>query len=174
MCLGCLSLDGAESQTFLAPSYRNDSPVCYCTRGAGNAARRAEGVLVQAKRWFVGLMVVVASAFAGCAPGESEQAPVAEQSAELSSCAGQSQRTCSKALGCQFLTGCCGGMCVDQGQTCPIACPPPEGLAPTTCGERPQSTCTKSAGCEFLTGCCDGLCVEQGQTCPIVCPPPEA
>lgn len=129
---------------------------------------------MQAKRWFVGLMMVVASALAGCAPEVEDETPVAEQSAALASCAEQSQGTCSKTLGCEYLTGCCGGMCVDRGQTCPFVCPPPESALPTSCAEQSQSTCTKSAGCEFLTGCCGGLCVEQGQTCPIVCPPPEA
>jgi len=119
-------------------------------------------------------MMVVASAFAGCAPEVVEEAPGTEQSAALVSCSEQSQSTCTKSLGCEFLTGCCGGMCVDQGQTCPITCPPDDEVPlPTSCAERPQSTCTKSAGCEFLTGCCDGLCVDQGQTCPVVCPPDE-
>ncbi|MFY1827247.1 hypothetical protein ACN47A_15105 [Myxococcus fulvus] len=42
-------------------------------------------------------------------------------------CAGTTSGTCTAESGCAWVTGCCGGLCLAPGETCPITCPPPEG-----------------------------------------------
>lgn len=119
--------------------------------------------------------MVVASAFAGCGPQVVDETPGAEQSAALVSCSEQSQSTCTKSLGCEFLTGCCDGLCVDQGQTCPVVCPPPpteeSAVKPVTASGDPYTPCTSNSQCiEFGQLYCAGdrgLCF-QGRYC--LCP----
>jgi hypothetical protein len=131
-----------------------------------------------ARPLFAGLMMVVLSGIVGCQPDLQEGPETAQVTSELTLvCSALSASTCARTVGCEYLAGCCGGMCVDRFQTCPIECPPPEGeqsaLPEATCDGLSSSICGATAGCEYLKGCCGGMCVEQGQTCPIVCPPPE-
>lgn len=131
-----------------------------------------------ARPLFAGLMMVVMSGIVGCQPDLQEGQETAQVTSELTlSCGELPASTCARTAGCEYLQGCCGGLCVDQFQTCPIVCPPPPGeesaLPEATCDGLSSSVCGATAGCEYLKGCCGGLCVEQFQTCPIVCPPPE-
>jgi len=61
----------------------------------------------------------------GTATFGDASASVSVQVQAAVSCGSLSQAQCSATSSCQFLSGCCGGMCVDKFQTCPIVCPPP-------------------------------------------------
>lgn len=113
---------------------------------------------MQAKRWFVGLMMVV-SALVGCGPAV-ENAEATEHSA-LVTCGERPQSTCGKSVGCEFLTGCCDGLCVDLGQTCPVVCPPPpaeeSAVKPVSASGDPYTPCTRNSHCtEFSQLYCGG------------------
>lgn len=129
---------------------------------------------MQTKRWLMGLMMVVASAFAGCAPEEEAAAPDAEEKTALVSCSERTQSTCTKSVGCEFLEGCCDGTCVELGQTCPVTCPPPpvdeSAVESVSASGIPYTPCTKKSECrefgQFYCGGDPGMCFDGYCLCP--------
>ncbi|MCP3169564.1 hypothetical protein [Myxococcus qinghaiensis] len=42
-------------------------------------------------------------------------------------CSGTTSTTCNGESGCRWNSNCCGGLCLNLSQSCPITCPPKEG-----------------------------------------------